>query len=203
MAFRIEQFRDELSCTVENDADTDGDGFSCSLDCNEGDPDIHFGAVEVCGNAVDEDCSGRLDDDESCPDCALDDDGLRPLLFCRAPRTYADAEAACAAASMRTVSIIDEADNASIIDRGFLHFGDQAFWIGLQDRNAEGVYVWSDGRVWRPGDDEPFNAFAGGEPNDYNNEFGPGEDCNHTTGDFWNDNDCNAVFAVVCEPDVR
>ena len=97
---------------------------------------------------------------------------------------------------MRLVSIVDENDNASVIDRGFRRFGDQAFWIGLQDRNREGVYVWSDGRRWRVGDNSPYNAFAGGEPND----FGAGEDCIHTTGTQWSDNTCDAGFAVVCEP---
>jgi hypothetical protein len=194
---RIQQVRDELGCTLDPDADTDDDGYSCSLDCNEGDPTIHFNGTEVCGNSIDEDCSGRLDDDPSCPDCVLEeDDGVRPLLFCSAPRSYADAEAACADAGMRLVSILDENDNASIIDRGFQRFGDQAFWIGLDDRDREGVYRWSDGRSWRVGDNRPFDAFAGGEPND----FGAGEDCIHTTGDQWNDNSCDAGFVVVCEP---
>jgi putative metal-binding protein len=42
--------------------DNDGDGFTTGQDCNDADPAIHPGAVEVRGNAVDENCDGRADD---------------------------------------------------------------------------------------------------------------------------------------------
>ena len=49
--------------------DWDGDGSASEVDCNDEDPKIHPGAGERCdGGAVDEDCDGRLDDD---------DDGVR------------------------------------------------------------------------------------------------------------------------------
>jgi hypothetical protein len=73
--------RAELACTQDPNADTDGDGFSCSLDCNEGDPTVHFGAAEVCSDHVDQDCNGRLDDAADCPDCVEDAGAGRPLLY--------------------------------------------------------------------------------------------------------------------------
>jgi formylglycine-generating enzyme required for sulfatase activity len=58
------------SCT---DQDGDGYGIGCAAgpDCNDRDPAIHPGAVEVC-NFKDDDCNGLVDEVTSCPPPALD-----------------------------------------------------------------------------------------------------------------------------------
>jgi hypothetical protein len=44
-----------------NDWDCDGDPHA--TDCNDLDPAVNHAATEICGNSIDEDCSGAIDDD--------------------------------------------------------------------------------------------------------------------------------------------
>lgn len=57
----------------DDDGDGYGEGNLCTgPDCDDGNPDVHPAAVEICGNGIDEDCSGE---DEVCPDDCVDNDG--------------------------------------------------------------------------------------------------------------------------------
>ena len=38
--------------------DKDGDGVLWCNECRDGDPAVHPGAVESCGNAIDDNCDG-------------------------------------------------------------------------------------------------------------------------------------------------
>lgn len=55
------------------DTDFDGDGYVKRDDCNECDKTVNRGAFDVPGNGVDEDCSGKVDDE------VIDCDGDLPL----------------------------------------------------------------------------------------------------------------------------
>lgn len=46
--------------------DTDGDGWPDDQDCDPFDPNIYPGAPEICGDGVDNDCDGIVDNDPSC-----------------------------------------------------------------------------------------------------------------------------------------
>ncbi len=48
-------------CVLSLDTDSDGDGFSGSVDCDDSDPAIKPGATEVCNDGKDNDCNGVAD----------------------------------------------------------------------------------------------------------------------------------------------
>jgi hypothetical protein len=45
-----------------NGADQDGDGVRWCEDCDDGNAAVHPGAAEICGNGVDDNCNGVVDD---------------------------------------------------------------------------------------------------------------------------------------------
>ena len=67
----------------------------------------------------------------------------------------------------------------------------QHYWIGLNDRLNESLFVWSDGTPYNA---SVYSNWHPGEPNDR-----AGEDCVELHRTRWNDNGCNDEFGYICE----
>jgi putative metal-binding protein/hemolysin type calcium-binding protein len=67
----------DILAECERGKDGDGDGFSSVADCNDANPAIHPGAVDIPENGVDEDCSGA-----DAPVLDRDGDGFPVPLDC-------------------------------------------------------------------------------------------------------------------------
>ena len=57
---------DQDGCSASQ-RDVDGDGYKENQDCDDNDPSIHPGAVEVCSDSKDNDCDGVVNEDCSTP----------------------------------------------------------------------------------------------------------------------------------------
>ncbi|XP_077864570.1 perlucin-like protein, partial [Saccoglossus kowalevskii] len=67
------------------------------------------------------------------------------------------------------------------------------WWIGLKDRETEGVFRWLDGS------EQVYEYFQGNEPNDDGNQ-----DCIHvrkSNGYKWDDLSCSSKSAFICQYD--
>ena len=69
--------------------------------------------------------------------------------------------------------------------------GKEYFWIGLNDRRKENVFVWSDGT---PYNKSIYNNWYPKEPNNQG-----GEDCVELFPTQWNDESCMREKSYICE----
>jgi len=179
-----------LECLDPSDVDVDGDGFSgCGEDCNDKVATTYPGAPEAC-NLVDDDCNGVLDDAPECPVCEpfVMDNG-DPIDLCFQTKNYEDAEADCVARGGHLASIRSQSEQQQLVSAS-LGLWWNSWWIGLDDLEEEGSFVWKDGSPTN------YTAWADNEPNDSN-----GEDCGHIAnwaGGLWNDIPCTNDMPYIC-----
>ena len=179
-----------LECLDPSTVDHDKDGFSgCQDDCNDLVATTHPGAPELC-NLVDDDCNGLLDDAPDCPACeafSLDNGDMFDLCFQK--KAYVQAQEDCVARGGNLASIRNQSEQQQLVTAS-LGLWWSSWWIGLDDIEEEGTFVWQDGT---PTD---YTAWANNEPNDSN-----GEDCGHIAnwaGGLWNDIPCKTEMPYIC-----
>ena len=178
-------------CTDPTVLDADGDGASgCGEDCNDDNPDIFPGAVELC-NLTDDNCDGQLDEDPLCPGCVnVPATAGGTYAFCFKQRNFAEAEADCVLQGGHLASIHDQAAQDEIVMGAYSLLGGE-WWIGLQDLVTEGSFEWTDST---PLD---FEGWSPGEPNNVGEE-----DCAHLAswaGGLWNDIPCDVPAFYICQ----
>ena len=180
-----------LACADPEDVDVDGDGWSgCGDDCDDDDPLVHPEAAELC-NLFDDDCDGVMDNDPECPKCTpYTSTWGREFDLCFESLIWQDAEASCVDKGGHLASVGSEYHQQELKQVSFSLWVTE-WWIGLNDLEEEGVYVWSDGTPLG------YEAWNDGEPNNSGEE-----DCTHFASwasGLWNDIPCDRNHAYLCE----
>ncbi|XP_066300054.1 uncharacterized protein [Branchiostoma lanceolatum] len=108
-------------------------------------------------------------------------------------KTYDEARQLCAADGGLLAMPKDSATNTFIYNLG----GGRTRWIGLNDRNNEGRFVFEDGQTLAS---TGYSSWSPGEPNDLG-----GEDCVevHGSNPSWNDKACTNYRGFICQTSGR
>ena len=149
-------------------ADADGDGYGdpdgatdvCpnagfvdnGLDCQDADAGVNPGVDEVCGDGIDNNCDGQVDEDCVPDNCAVAECGGHSYAICQGQQTKSQSAASCADIGMSLAFIDDLAENTCVVDAalaafGYVNFEETSYWIA----NTK--------------DDSPIDPWAIGEPN--------------------------------------
>ena len=107
-------------------------------------------------------------------------------------QTWNDAQKTCQGYGGDLVSIRSEEEHGFLVQK-IPKSG--KVWIGCNDQEKEGTFVWPDGSSCRKGTDA-YTRWASGEPND-----STGEDCTQYIlgADTWNDLPCSYKIHFICE----
>lgn len=144
---------------------------------------------EEC-DGLDNDCNGQVDDGAACP-CRSQRFGQRNYLFCEQVADWASARNLCAKVGYHLTSVRDASADRFLAQTA-AGFANARWWMGLNDLQKEGRYVWVAGTPLS------YVNWGNGEPNNQGNEdcgelnrFGP--------DGGWNDEPCDSALPFVCE----
>ena len=189
---RGQSVMDALQCTDPKAIDADKDGYSgCSEDCDDNNKAVHPGATEVC-DLDDDNCDGVWDNDPKCPQCVtkkLPAPLVGNAAFCFGARDWPAAEADCVKQKGHLISVHSQSLQDFLTTEALAIQGND-WWIGLNDLQAEGKFVWSDATKL------DYTHWNGGEPNNAGEE-----DCANITagaGGQWNDLGCGSPQPYIC-----
>ncbi len=188
---RIGDARARMACRLGPEADRDGDGFLCEDDCAPDDAQVNPRALDVCGDGLDQDCSGVADDAVGCDDCVETTRGTRTYLLCTTPRAYGRGLDQCAGQGAVAVKI-EALGEAVWLDRAVARAGAPAWWVGLSDRFGLGALTWH----W-DGMEPAMAPWAMDEP-----ALFAGSRCVRAdvAAGTWSVVPCDGALVMVCEP---
>ncbi|MHC4836571.1 MAG: C-type lectin domain-containing protein [Planctomycetota bacterium] len=154
-------------------------------------PDAAVCVAEVC-NGLDDDCDGEIDNGAACP-CEVRQRDGRAYMFCADALLWSEARFRCEQSGYSLAVVDDAAEDAYLFDQIDLRGFDDT-WIGLNDRQQEGLWVWLDGVP------VVYEHWDNGEPND----GGGGEDCGlimtrNGRQSEWDDRPCDSGRPSICE----
>uniref|UniRef100_A0A7M5U4W9 C-type lectin domain-containing protein n=1 Tax=Clytia hemisphaerica TaxID=252671 RepID=A0A7M5U4W9_9CNID len=189
-------------------------GFSsCTLSCGSGaqyrtracdNPASQYGGKHCEGDEREE----RACNTNPCPGCrsGWTQRDHECFMYIPTQRTWSDAESDCVVKGGHLVTVYNGDRKQFIIDT-FLKASNTEIWIGMNDRDTEGVFKWVSGVMYVAGQNY-YDDWGPDEPNNMDQTpFGyPGqdEDCVQmkTQDNFqwrWNDELCESNLSYVCE----
>ncbi|MEE2644723.1 MAG: C-type lectin domain-containing protein [Myxococcota bacterium] len=149
--------------------------------------------AEESPDGLDNDCDTRIDEGSALP-CPRVEFAEKSYFFCDPDElSWGDAKRECERWGYY-LFIIESAEEQRFIAEERDRQSQENLWIGLNDRDQEGRFIWIDGS--EPG----FTRWDDGEPND----GGRGEDCtailreNGRVG-RWDDRSCGRLYDYTCE----
>jgi hypothetical protein len=138
--------------TFDPTADGDGDGYKAIDDCDDGDPSVNPGAFDVPDDKVDNDCSGKADDD-ACDDGALALDSTdanelaKAIGICRTTTEEATGKSKTWGLLSAKIARADGTDAVSELQHGVM----TAFGKNVAPRQGKSLLVLSTGAARTPG----------------------------------------------------
>jgi hypothetical protein len=124
--------------------------------------------------------------------CPVETFGGHEYWLCEDGDPWVAARAFCMIQGGDLTSIQSQAENDFLFD-AINQLSNGKWWMGFNDRAAEGTWVWSDGSA------VVFTHWEMGEPNN----VGGNEDCGQLNRFFpsstWNDEPCSTALPFVCE----